>query len=89
MVVAGVSASMPANNLILKSGFSGPFSWTRSTPCSASFNLVVNDSRSQVLFRVWGWVGGDYVDAMCQEQCGPARADDSGSNDGDTTDSIL
>src|ERR1700733_6987257 len=46
IVVAGVRASMSANNLILKSGFSGPFSWTRSTPSSASLNLAVNESRS-------------------------------------------
>src|ERR1700726_3124974 len=46
IVVSGVSASMSANNLILKSGLSGPFSWTRSTPSSASLNLVVNESRS-------------------------------------------
>src|SRR5260370_18891089 len=46
IVVSGGSASMSANNLILKSGLSGPFSWTRSTPSSASFNLVVNESRS-------------------------------------------
>jgi len=46
IVVAGVSASMSANSLILKSAFSGPFSWTKSTPCSASSNFVVNESRS-------------------------------------------
>src|SRR5258708_37075321 len=45
IVVSGVSASMSANNLILKSGLSGPFSWTRSTPSSASLNLVVNERR--------------------------------------------
>src|SRR5882757_7209321 len=46
IVVSGVSASMSANNLILKSGLSGPFSWTRSTFLSASLNLAVNDRRS-------------------------------------------
>src|SRR6202035_3380231 len=45
IVVSGVIASMSANNLILNSGLSGPFSWTRSTPFNASFNLVVNERR--------------------------------------------
>src|SRR5580692_6423899 len=33
----GVAASMPANSLILKSGRSGPFSWTKSALESAFF----------------------------------------------------
>src|SRR5580698_6839158 len=46
IVVSEVSASISANNLILKSGLSGPFSCTRSTSLSASLNLAVNDRRS-------------------------------------------
>src|SRR6185503_10055485 len=37
----GVAASMSANNFILKSGRSGPFSWTKSALDNASFMLVV------------------------------------------------
>src|SRR6266852_7447316 len=37
----GVAASISANNLILKSGRSGPFSWTKSACDSASFMLAV------------------------------------------------
>src|SRR6266481_8834804 len=43
----GVASSMSANNLILKSGRSGPFSWTKSACDSASFMLVVKLRRSR------------------------------------------
>ena len=43
----GVAASISANNLILKSGRSGPFSWTKSACDSASFMLAVKLSRSR------------------------------------------
>src|SRR5712692_7776481 len=43
----GVAASMSANNLILKSGRSGPFSWTKSACDSASFMLAVKLRRSR------------------------------------------
>src|SRR5258705_4077268 len=43
----GVAASISANNLILKSGRSGPFSWTKSACDSASFMLVVKLRRSR------------------------------------------
>src|SRR6266851_5609079 len=42
-----VASSMSAYNLILKSGRSGPFSWTRSAFDRASFKLVVKLSRSR------------------------------------------
>jgi hypothetical protein len=45
---AGVASSMSANNLILNSGRSGPFSWTKSASDSASFMLVVKVRRSGV-----------------------------------------
>src|SRR5258707_7612832 len=43
----GVASSISANNLILKSGRSGPFSWTKSAFDSASciFDVKVNRSR--------------------------------------------
>ena len=37
----GVAASMSANSLILKSGRSGPFSWTKSAFANACFMSVV------------------------------------------------
>src|SRR3954452_10993794 len=43
----GVASSMSANNLILKSGLSGAFSWTKSACASAFFISVVNDRRSR------------------------------------------
>src|SRR6266853_5889889 len=43
----GVASSMSANSLILKSGRSGPFSWTKSALERASFMLVVKLSRSR------------------------------------------
>src|SRR5215468_7535556 len=43
----GVALSMSANNLILKSGRSGPFSWTKSAFDKASFILEVKLSRSR------------------------------------------
>src|SRR5438552_13902027 len=43
----GVAASISTNNLILKSGRSGPFSWTKSACDSASFMLVVKLRRSR------------------------------------------
>src|SRR6266851_1201013 len=42
----GVTSSISANNLILKSGRSGPFSWTKSAFDSAFFIFEVKDSRS-------------------------------------------
>jgi len=42
----GVASSMSANSLILNSGRSGPFSWTKSACDSASFMLAVKCSRS-------------------------------------------
>src|SRR5712671_3663981 len=42
----GVASSMSANSLILKSGRSGPFSWTKSACDSASVIFGVKDSRS-------------------------------------------
>src|SRR6266699_2877205 len=44
---AGVAASISANNFILKSGRSGPFSWTKSACDSASFMLAVKLRRSR------------------------------------------
>src|SRR5271170_7338005 len=44
---AGVAASISANNLILKSGRSGPFSWTRSAYDSALFMSAVKLSLSR------------------------------------------
>src|SRR6266853_1545122 len=41
----GVASSMSANSLILKSGRSGPFSWTRSAFASASFMFAVKVRR--------------------------------------------
>src|SRR5882724_4605862 len=43
----GVISSMSAYSFILKSGRSGPFSWTRSAWESASFMLVVKLKRSR------------------------------------------
>src|SRR6266478_7065609 len=43
----GVALSISANNLILKSGRSGPFSWTKSAFDSASFIFEVKASRSR------------------------------------------
>ncbi len=43
----GVASSKSANNFILKSGRSGPFSWTKSACDSASFMLVVKLRRSR------------------------------------------
>src|SRR6266849_6440213 len=43
----GVASSMSANNFILKSGRSGPFSWTKSAPDSAFFMSVVKPRRSR------------------------------------------
>src|SRR5438034_7300558 len=103
----GVESSMSANNLILKSGRSGPFSWTRSASASAAFMSGVKVRRSrrsrgeadgfelpprlvhvlaQVGFRVGGGVGRDHVEAARQVLGGPARADDPGSDDGDSVD---
>src|SRR5260221_10970703 len=42
-----VASSMSAYNLILKSGRSGPFSWTRSALANASFMFVLNVRRSR------------------------------------------
>src|SRR6266849_10745602 len=44
----GVASSMSANNLILKSGRSGPFSCTKSAFESASFIFEVKANRSRV-----------------------------------------
>jgi hypothetical protein len=46
----GVAASMSANNLILKSDRSGPFSWTRSAADNASFISGVKVSLSREAF---------------------------------------
>src|SRR6266699_978266 len=43
----GVTSSMSAYSFILKSGRSGPFSWTRSACERASFMLVVKLKRSR------------------------------------------
>src|ERR1700730_17175555 len=43
----GVASSMSANNLILKSFRSGPFSWTKSAFDKASCRLIVKLSRSR------------------------------------------
>src|SRR6266542_295827 len=43
----GVASSMSAYSFILKSGRSGPFSWTRSACERASFMLVVKLKRSR------------------------------------------
>src|SRR2546427_10875944 len=43
----GVASSMSANSLILKSGRSGPFSWTKSAFDNASFMFAVKLSRSR------------------------------------------
>src|SRR5580692_5100804 len=43
----GVASSISANNFALKSGRSGPFSWTKSAPARASVRLVVKLSRSR------------------------------------------
>src|SRR5947208_4543229 len=43
----GAASSISANSLILKSGRSGPFSWTKSAFDSASFISVVNVRRSR------------------------------------------
>ena len=43
----GVAASMSANSFFLKSGRSGPFSWTKSASDNASCRLVVNVRRSR------------------------------------------
>src|ERR1700732_4059846 len=48
MEFGGVASSISANSLILKSGRSGPFSWTKSAPESASFMLGANVSRAGV-----------------------------------------
>src|SRR5580692_6719282 len=45
--LGGVASSMSANNLILKSFRSGPFSWTKSAFDKASCMLVVKLSRSR------------------------------------------
>ena len=41
----GVASSISANNLIFKSGFSGPFSWTKSASDNASFIFEVKVNR--------------------------------------------
>ena len=41
MESSGVASSISANSFILKSGRSGPFSWTRSALDSACFMSVV------------------------------------------------
>src|SRR3954447_4383536 len=46
----GVAASISANNLILKSGRSGPFSWTRSAFDKAAFMSRVKLSLSRDAF---------------------------------------
>src|SRR5258705_4392046 len=43
----GAASSMSANNFILKSGRSGPFSWTKSALESASFESFVKVKRSR------------------------------------------
>src|ERR1700730_2023301 len=48
MEFGGVASSISANSLILKAGRSGPFSWTKSAPESASFMLEANVSRARV-----------------------------------------
>src|SRR5258705_270874 len=47
----GVASSMPANNLILKSGRSGPFSWTKSASESAALMFDAKLSRSRAAPR--------------------------------------
>src|SRR6266446_7766332 len=44
----GVASSISANNLILKSGRSGPFSWTKSACARASFIVEVKANRSRL-----------------------------------------
>src|SRR6266478_1892528 len=44
----GVASSMSANSLILKSGRSGPFSWTKSACARASFIVEVKTNRSRL-----------------------------------------
>ena len=48
MEFGGVASSISANSLILKSGRSGPFSWTKSASESASFMLEANVRRARV-----------------------------------------
>ena len=43
----GVASSMSANSFVLKSGRSGPFSWTKSASDNASFMSAVKLSRSR------------------------------------------
>src|SRR5258707_5098234 len=44
----GVASSMSSNNLILKSGRSGPFSWTKSACARALFIVEAKANRSQL-----------------------------------------
>src|SRR5258707_11361314 len=44
----GVASSISANSLILKSGSSGPFSWTKSACARASFIVEVKTNRSRL-----------------------------------------
>src|SRR5260370_16100347 len=44
----GVASSMSANSLILKSGRSGPFSWTKSACARALFIVEAKANRSQL-----------------------------------------
>ena len=44
---SGVTSSMCANNFILKSGRSGPFSWTKSAVANACFESLVKLKRSR------------------------------------------
>ena len=108
---AGVASSMSAKSLILNSGRSGAFSWTKSASrqrllhvrgegqavarCARrkadGFELpprVVN-VLAQVGFRVRGGVGRDHVEAARQILGGPACADDSGADDGDSVDRFV
>ena len=108
---AGVAASMSAKSLILNSGRSGAFSWTKSASRQRRLHVRgegqavarcagrqadggelvprVVHVLAQFRFRVRGGIGRDHVEAACQILGGPARADDSGADDGDSVDGFV
>jgi hypothetical protein len=63
----GVASSMSANNFILKSGRSGPFSWTKSASRQLRF-LLEHQQESLIAIREFLWAEGDALSAILERR---------------------
>src|SRR6266852_1762876 len=85
----GVASSMSANSLILKSGRSGPFSWSNSACARRETDIRQSGPRflnilAQVCFGIRSGVCCDHIEPARQILRRPARTDYSSADDRDT-----